>query len=194
MTKRLFAAIIAVGLALVSAPVDARTYDDDGARENRPSNARTKSRRGATASRTCLRPEARALLERIEAQFWTLRLVSTCRPGARIAGSGKISKHATGQAIDFAAPAGRKAEIVRWLIANHGSGGTMTYRHMGHIHVDVGYHFVSLGSGGGGRATRTARRQTASRTVAARPEAAPQRAAARRGGESVDLFKVAMKD
>ena len=77
-----------------------------------------------------------------------MQLISTCRPGARIAGSGRISKHASGEAIDFNAGR-RKGEVVRWLIANHKSGGTMTYAGMSHIHVDVGHHFVALNSGGG---------------------------------------------
>jgi uncharacterized protein YcbK (DUF882 family) len=97
--------------------------------------------------RGCLKSTARALLDRIEAQFGPMQLISTCRPGARIAGSGRISKHASGEAIDFNAGR-RKAEVVRWLIANHKSGGTMTYAGMSHIHVDVGQHFVSLNSGG----------------------------------------------
>jgi uncharacterized protein YcbK (DUF882 family) len=105
---------------------------------------------GASTSRGCLRPAARALLERIEAHFGRVQIVSTCRPGAVIAGSGRPSKHASGQAIDFNAPRGRKAELVRWLIANHRNGGTMTYAHMGHVHVDVGYHFVALNSRNGG--------------------------------------------
>jgi hypothetical protein len=96
--------------------------------------------------RGCLRSTARALLERIEAQFGPMQIISTCRPGARIAGSGRISKHASGEAIDFNA-GGRKGEVVRWLIANHKSGGTMTYAGMSHIHVDVGQHFVALNSG-----------------------------------------------
>jgi hypothetical protein len=108
----------------------------------------TPQRHAKNDGRGCLRPAARALLERIEAQFGPMQLVSTCRPGARIAGSGRISKHATGEAIDFNA-GGRKGEVVRWLIANHKSGGTMTYAGMSHIHVDVGYHFVALNSGGG---------------------------------------------
>ena len=53
-----------------------------------------------------------------------------------------------GEAIDFNA-GGRKGAVVRWLIANHKSGGTMTYAGMSHIHVDVGQHFVALNSGGG---------------------------------------------
>jgi hypothetical protein len=98
--------------------------------------------------RGCLRPAARTLLDRIEAQFGPMKIISTCRPGARIAGSGRISKHASGEAIDFEAGR-RKGEVVRWLIANHKSGGTMTYAGMSHIHVDVGYRFVALNSGGG---------------------------------------------
>src|SRR5207237_8429619 len=64
--------------------------------------------------RGCLRPAARDLLERIEAQFGPMQLLSTCRPGARIAGSGRISKHASGEAIDFNAGP-RKGDVVRWL-------------------------------------------------------------------------------
>jgi hypothetical protein len=104
----------------------------------------------ARDGRGCLRQAARDLLERIETEFGPMQLISTCRPGARIAGSGRISKHASGEAIDFNAGA-RKSEVVRWLIANHKSGGTMTYAGMSHVHVDVGRHFVALNSGGGRR-------------------------------------------
>ena len=99
---------------------------------------------GAATSRGCLASPARALLGRIEQQFGAVKIVSTCRPGARVRGTGKRSKHASGEAVDFVAPRGRKAEVVRWLIANHRSGGIMTYPRMDHIHVDVGYRFVSL--------------------------------------------------
>ena len=99
------------------------------------------------SSGACLTAPARELLERIQAQFGPVQIVSTCRPGARIAGTGRISKHASGEAIDFNA-GNRKAEIVRWLIANHKAGGTMTYAGMSHVHVDIGYHFVALNSGG----------------------------------------------
>jgi len=103
--------------------------------------------RGAGSSRACLTSAARALLGRIEARFGSVQVISTCRPGARVASTGRTSKHASGEAIDFNV-GGRKGEIVRWLIANHKSGGTMTYAGMSHIHVDVGYHFVALNSGG----------------------------------------------
>jgi len=91
----------------------------------------------------CLKPPVRELLARIEREFGTMQIISTCRPGARIAGTGRISKHASGEAIDFEAGS-RKGEVVRWLIANHKTGGTMTYSDMSHIHVDVGPHFVAL--------------------------------------------------
>jgi hypothetical protein len=91
----------------------------------------------------CLKPAARALLERIEAEFGEMRIISTCRAGARIAGTGRISRHATGEAIDFDAGA-RKGDVVRWLIANHTTGGIMTYADMSHVHVDIGPHFVAL--------------------------------------------------
>ncbi len=105
---------------------------------------------GASASRSCLQASAAALLARVEAQFGPVNVISTCRPGARIAGSGKPSKHGFGLAVDFDAGS-RKGAIVNWLRANHHAGGTMTYAGMSHIHIDIGPHFVSLGSGGGRR-------------------------------------------
>lgn len=98
------------------------------------------------APRKCLTAPARALLDRIEEKFGPVRVISTCRPGARIAGSGRISRHASGNAVDFDAGS-RKGAIVSWLVANHKKGGTMTYPNMSHIHVDIGRHFVSLARG-----------------------------------------------
>lgn len=95
------------------------------------------------APRQCLTARARELLDRIETKFGLVKVVSTCRPGATIAGSGRISRHASGNAIDFDAGT-RKALIVDWLVATHLDGGTMTYPDMDHIHVDIGPHFVSL--------------------------------------------------
>ena len=126
--------------------------DDAGERRHRHRAERRGGRRvahrGSGTSRACLTGATRALLSRIEAKFGRVQIVSTCRPGAVIAGSGRRSKHASGQAVDFNAPSGRKGEVVRWLIAHHKSGGTMTYRGMSHIHVDIGYHFVALNARG----------------------------------------------
>jgi len=98
------------------------------------------------APRTCLTMAARALLERIEEKFGPVKLISTCRPGATIAGSGRPSRHASGNAVDFDAGS-RKREIIEWLIDTHQDGGTMTYADMDHIHVDIGPHFVSIAGG-----------------------------------------------
>lgn len=109
------------------------------------------------APRNCLAYEAKILLARIEEVFGPVSMVSTCRPGAVIAGSGKPSLHRYGRAIDFDA-GNRKGAIVNWLIEHHKTGGTMTYRSMSHIHVDIGPHFVSLGSGGRSRVASRARK------------------------------------
>jgi uncharacterized protein YcbK (DUF882 family) len=123
--------------------VDARTYNDDGYRfKDRAMTSRRVARLSGTST-TCLTSEARNLLARIRAQFDNVEIVSTCRPGATIAGTNYPSKHASGQAIDFRVP-GRKAEVVRWLIAHDRLGGIMTYSDMDHIHVDVGPRFVAL--------------------------------------------------
>ena len=63
--------------------------------------ARAASSDPADAPRTCLTLPARALLERIEERFGSVKLLSTCRPGATIAGSGRPSRHASGNAVDF---------------------------------------------------------------------------------------------
>ncbi len=102
--------------------------------------------RGSGTSRGCLSSSASALLRRIESQFGAMQIVSTCRPGARIAGTGQMSKHSSGNAIDFNAGR-RKGQVLQWLISNHRSGGVMTYPGMDHIHVDIGQHFVSLSGG-----------------------------------------------
>lgn len=130
--------------AVTPAAVEAKSYQGDTSISKSVKHRGKKHRHGgASTSTSCLTSEARALLNRIRSRFGNVQIISTCRPGARIATSGRPSKHASGQAIDFRVP-GRKREVVRWLSANHRSGGTMTYSDMDHIHVDVGYRFVAL--------------------------------------------------
>ncbi|NJM55662.1 MAG: hypothetical protein HC841_06935 [Verrucomicrobiae bacterium] len=74
-------------------------------------------------------------------------ILSTYRPGARIAGSGKSSLHASCRAVDFK-PTRNHAKVVAWLKANHG-GGVGTYSgSMNHIHIDNGA-YVRFHRGGG---------------------------------------------
>lgn len=141
MVKRLFLVAAAVAVSGAWHGAEAR-HSQHAAHAHAHRSERVSQLSGT--SRSCLTARASSLLGRIERQFGPVHIVSTCRPGARIAGTGKRSKHATGEAIDFEAPRGKKAAVVKWLIANHHSGGTMTYRDMSHIHVDVGYHFVAL--------------------------------------------------
>jgi uncharacterized protein YcbK (DUF882 family) len=131
---------------------------------------------GSSVSRSCLTPDTQALLGRVESTFGPVQIISTCRPGAVVAGTGHPSMHRYGRAVDFDAPAGKKAAIVAWLSANN-PGGTMTYAHMGHIHMDTGpRHFVSLGSGGRGARHVASRAYAASRRatlVASMPTSNP---------------------
>jgi hypothetical protein len=158
MIKRLSTAAIGVALVFSATSVQAAKpyYGFDGRNYGEPAQApnwgrpeaknvkRVKDDKGAP--RKCLSKPAHELLDKIEARFGPVRVISTCRPGARIAGSGRISRHASGNAVDFDAGS-RKGAIINWLVANHKSGGTMTYPDMSHIHIDIGAHFVSLAGG-----------------------------------------------
>jgi hypothetical protein len=124
-----------------------RSFDGDNSRSHSVTSSAKKSER-SDGSRECLTHSARSLLSSIEAQFGRVEIISTCRRGARIATSGRPSKHATGEAIDFRVP-GKKKQVLAWLTKNHYSGGTMTYSDMDHIHVDVGHHFVALNRSSG---------------------------------------------
>lgn len=147
VTLAALAAMIAV---FTPAIAEAKRYSNDGismkqrSLTNRSTHRKYAAKNGSGTSRSCLTGSAQALLGRIESRFGRVQIISTCRPGARIAGTGKISKHASGQAIDFRVP-GKKSQVVSWLRANHHSGGTMTYSDMDHIHVDIGSRFVALG-------------------------------------------------
>lgn len=150
MIKRLLPAVVAIVTAVLISSLLVPSSAEAARKKSRGYHGG----HGSGTSLACLTPAARSLFGRIEAKFGKMQVISTCRPGARIAGTGKISKHASGQAIDFNA-GGRKGAVVQWLVANHKSGGTMTYSGMSHIHVDVGYHFVALGSGGRRYASRS---------------------------------------
>ena len=93
----------------------------------------------AHAARTsCLPGSVKTKLAQIHAKFGPVRTVSTHRPGARIAGSGKRSYHASCRAVDFHAPRGKRGSVVAWLKRNH-SGSVGTYScGMHHIHIDNG--------------------------------------------------------
>lgn len=90
----------------------------------------------ASASRSCLTGETRAVLAGLEARVGKVKVISTCRPGAVIAGSGRPSQHRYGKAVDFVPTSGQRAAALAYL-RGRGAGPVITYA-SGHIHFDTG--------------------------------------------------------
>ena len=148
MPRPILIAVLAAGLAALAPSAEARLNSGGG-----------ESNSGYTTSLACLTAPARAIFNRIQSVFGPMEVISTCRPGARVAGTGNLSRHSSGNAIDFIA-GGQKAAVVNWLIANHTGGGTMTYSNAPHIHVDIGPRWVILAGRNispGGHGTAAAR-------------------------------------
>lgn len=121
------------------------------------SPAAPKQPRGDSVSRACLTAQTRAVLAQLEGQFGAVKVVSTCRPGAVIAGSGRPSQHRYGKAVDVVPPPGQRASMISWL-RQHAGGAVITYR-SGHVHFDTGpWRVYSCGDCG----TRAVRRASAS--------------------------------
>jgi hypothetical protein len=86
----------------------------------------------------CMPAELRQKLAQVERVFGKVQVISAHRPGARIAGSGRMSYHASCRAVDFNPPRGKYQQVASWLKANH-RGGVGTYScGMHHIHIDSG--------------------------------------------------------
>lgn len=102
-------------------------------------------------STSCLPSQLKGVLSKISSKFGRVQVISTHRPGARIAGSGRQSYHATCRAVDFHPPAGKYGAVVAWLKSNHSGGiGTYSGSH-NHIHIDSGPSVVFHKGGGGSR-------------------------------------------
>lgn len=92
----------------------------------------------ASTSPSCLPASVRNTLAQIRQKFGPIRIVSTFRKGARIAGTGRPSLHGSCRAVDFHPPAGKYQQVLSWLKANH-QGGLGTYScGMHHLHIDNG--------------------------------------------------------
>jgi uncharacterized protein YcbK (DUF882 family) len=82
------------------------------------------------------------VLAQREGRFGPVNVISTCRPGAVIAGTGRPSMHRYGRAVDFRPTSpGQRAAMLAWLRGNAG-GSVITYR-SGHIHFDTGGAYAS---------------------------------------------------
>lgn len=149
------------------------------------------------AEASCLPSVIQQRLSQINAKFGKIRIVSTMRRGARIAGTGRKSYHASCRAVDFTPPPGKYAAVANWLKANH-SGGVGTYScGMHHIHIDNGprvrFHKCVGRSGGrhqhasrrSNRKFASASRRESGRTRTARSRSASTRTAQRRGASSI---------
>lgn len=89
----------------------------------------------ASASRSCLTADTRAVLAGLERRYGPVKVISTCRPGAVIEGTNRPSEHRYGKAVDFMPNRNRAAQIA-WLRSN-AKGAVITYA-SGHIHFDTG--------------------------------------------------------
>jgi hypothetical protein len=94
----------------------------------------------ASTSRSCLTGDTRAVLARLERAVGRVSIVSTCRPGARIAGSGRQSKHAIGRAVDFNTR--NKGKAIAFLRSQ--GVFVMTYCGMSHVHFNTGQSGASF--------------------------------------------------
>lgn len=100
------------------------------------------------SAHACLPSDLQNRLSQVRSNFGAIQVISTHRPGATIAGTGKPSYHRWCRAVDFRPPPGKYAAVVAWLHANH-NGGVGTYS-TGHIHIDNGpYVRFSRGWSGG---------------------------------------------
>lgn len=116
-----------------------------------------KGYRAASASRSCLTSDTRAVLARLEGRVGAVQIVSTCRPGATIAGTGRPSFHRYGKAVDFNTR--NKAAAIAFLRTQ--GVFVMTYCGMGHVHFNTGQVGTSFCGGGKsyGRAVKKKRRR-----------------------------------
>jgi len=105
----------------------------------------------SSAEASCLPASLQNTLGQIRSLFGPVSVVSAHRPGARIAGSGRRSYHASCRAVDFNPPPGKYSQVVAWLRQNH-NGGLGTYScGMHHIHIDNGPHVRFHKCQGGGQ-------------------------------------------
>lgn len=105
----------------------------------------------ASTNSGCLPASVRATLSAIRSKFGSIEIVSTFRRGARIAGTGHKSYHASCRAVDFHPARGSYGRVLAWLKSNF-RGGLGTYScGMHHLHIDNGpkvrFHHCVTASG-----------------------------------------------
>jgi hypothetical protein len=119
----------------------------------------------SSTSGGCLPASLKAKLNEIRSKFGPVTIVSTFRRGARIAGTGHMSLHASCRAVDFHPPKGKYSAVLAYLQRTH-SGGLGTYScGMHHLHIDNGpkirFHHCVGSSGRVAKAKRRGKRSKA---------------------------------
>jgi peptidase M15-like protein len=93
---------------------------------------------GPSTSRACLPHELKGILASIESRYGPVQVISTFRPGARIAGTHHASLHASCRAVDFHPARGKYREVLAY-VRSQWNGGIGTYSgQQHHLHLDVG--------------------------------------------------------
>jgi uncharacterized protein YcbK (DUF882 family) len=95
----------------------------------------------AQSSTSCLPGSVQSTLNQIRQKFGPVRVISTFRRGAVIAGTGRRSLHASCRAVDFHAPSGKRSAVIAWLRSNHKGGLGIYSCGMSHLHIDNGGNY-----------------------------------------------------
>ncbi|MEP9350954.1 D-Ala-D-Ala carboxypeptidase family metallohydrolase [Xanthobacter sp. KR7-225] len=99
------------------------------------------SQEAASTSLACLPGELRSALADVERKFGPVTVLSTHRPGAVVAGTGRPSQHRDCRAVDFR-PSRNRGAIIAFLRKDPRVQGLGIYR-SGHIHMDAGPYRVT---------------------------------------------------
>jgi hypothetical protein len=141
--------LIGLVVGFMSAPANAMTqmstsygYEKSETRIHKQKSK--KAYRVSRGSPNCtVKAELLRKLGEITAKFGPLKVISTCRPGAVVRGTGRPSLHRNGNAVDFTHPL--KGQVVSYLRQTW-HGGVMTYKKKRHIHIDTGRRFYAVGN------------------------------------------------
>jgi uncharacterized protein YcbK (DUF882 family) len=134
-------ALLLVALMVFSTPAFADSgFDNFSHQFNSKTEHQAKKHKGKSESsgNYCMPSEIRAILDNVRSLFGQINILSTHRPGAKIAGTNKASYHSSCRAVDFVPPKNKYKEVAAYLKSNW-KGGVGTYSgRFRHIHVDTG--------------------------------------------------------
>jgi uncharacterized protein YcbK (DUF882 family) len=100
-----------------------------------------KKYQAAHTNRSCLTAQTRSILSALEARVGQVKIISTCRKGAVIAGTRRPSFHRYGMAVDFSTR--NKAAAIAFLKTQPVL--VMTYARMSHVHFNTGQKGTAYG-------------------------------------------------